>query len=305
MWYLLVVGIALFSFVYFAIPRIGKRLKEKGIKGKDIHKPNKPEIPEMGGLIFIPFLILLSLIFWYLYSEITFLFIGISITLFFIYGIIDDLLVLGKWKKLFFSILVACVVSWLYFLINLKFSIPLFMALVFISVIIGNAINVLAGFNGLEAGSSIIVLSAASVYLFIKGSELHAFFTVLCIAVIFAFFLHNKYPAKIFPGDCGTMGIGGLLVGLSIFAGIYNIILPLLSLHFADALLKAITAGYFSSSEKPKSKISEDGILIPGEGYLSVPKVFMKTFMLDEKKLVKYLLFSEAIIAVFVLMVMI
>lgn len=305
MWYLLVVGIVLFSFVYLAVPRIGKKLKERGIKGKDIHKPNKPEVPEMGGLIFIPFLILLSLVFWYLYSETVFLFIGISTTLFFIYGVIDDLLILGKWKKLFFSILVASAVSGLYFLTSFNSNILLFTALVFISVIIGNSINILAGFNGLEAGSSIIVLSAASIYFFIKGSELYAFFTVLCVSVIFAFFLHNKYPAKIFPGDCGTIGIGGLLVGLSIFTGIYKLILPLLSLHFADALLKAITAGYFSSSEKPKSEISESGILIPGKGYLSIPKVFMKTFMLDEKRLVKYLLFSEVIIAVFVLMVMI
>ncbi len=303
MLYTLVLGIILFSIIYLLTPRIGKKLKEKSIKGRDIHKQDKPWLPEMGGMIFIPFILLISLIFWYLYSETVFLLIGISVALFFGYGIIDDLITLGKWKKLFFSILIACIVSGLYFLTASNFSFSLFLLLVFFSVIIGNSINILAGFNGLEVGSSIIILGTITVYFFIKGLEIYALFTVLCVLVLFAFFLHNKYPAKIFPGDCGTLGIGGLLLGLTIFTGIYALVLPLLSLHFADALLKGITAGYFSSSEKPKSRVSKNGTLIPGNGYLSISKVFMKTFTLDEKRLVKYLLFSEVIIAIIVLLV--
>lgn len=304
--WIIVLGTGLFGLVYFVTPKIGKKLKEKGIKGIDIHKLNKPEIPEMGGLIFVPFFILLSLLFWKIYEEKAFVFIALSTSLFFIYGIIDDLFTLGKWKKLLFSSALAFTISFCYFyFFDSSFSLLLFIALAFFTVIIGNAINVLAGFNGLEIGSGIIVLSATTIYFFLKAQEIYAYFTILTLAALFAFFFHNKYPAKIFPGDCGTMGIGGLLVGLAFFANAFSIILPLLSLHFSDALLKAITAGYFSSSEKPKSRVSKNGIIIPGEGYLSIPKVFMKTFALTEGKLVKYLLFSEIIIAILVLVVMI
>ncbi len=301
---MIALGIAFASIVYLLTPRLGKKLKELGIKGKDVHKPHKPEIPEMGGIVFIPFLIILSLLFWQVFTDINFLLIGFSVSIFFLYGVIDDLRTLGKWIKLGLSISIAFLIAGIYSFINGNFTFALFMAFSFLSVIIGNSINVLAGFNGLESGSAVIVLLTTSFYLFVKGLQNYSLLAFLFAMIVFSFFLHNKYPAKIFPGDSGTLGLGGALVGFAVYLNLYPLLLPILSLHFSDAILKAITAGYFSSSEKPKSKVSRNGILIPGSGYLSIPKLYMKSFEVTERRLVKYLLFTEIIIAILVLVVM-
>ncbi len=287
-------------FIYLALPFMGKKFKKIGIVGRDVHKINKPLIPEMGGVIFIPPVIALSLI----YSTFSpcFLCIAFSTLLFFIYGLLDDLKAFGKWEKLLVSFGISLIISATK-LSSGKFSLLLLFSFIFLSIIIGNSINVLAGFNGLETGLSIIIFATIFAYLFLKGNPNLAFFTFCVILFLFSFFLHNKYPSKFFPGNCGTLGIGGILVGLSLCANLYTLILPLLSLHFSDALLKFFTAGYFSSSEKPKSKVGKNGILIPGKGYLSIPKVFMKAFKLSEKKLVSYLLLAQLIIAACVLLV--
>ena len=35
---------------FLATPTLARILKKRGITGKDVHKPSKPEIPEMWGL---------------------------------------------------------------------------------------------------------------------------------------------------------------------------------------------------------------------------------------------------------------
>ncbi len=39
-----------FGITYIVVLKLIPRLKDRGIVGKDVHKRDKPEIPEMGGI---------------------------------------------------------------------------------------------------------------------------------------------------------------------------------------------------------------------------------------------------------------
>ncbi len=275
-----------------ACKRVKKFMKARGICGVDIHKPEKPLIPEMGGLAFIPILIFLSLLFWFVTGNIAYLYVALITAMFFFYGVLDDLLRLGKYAKLIITLAISGVASILTLAFyDIEFSLLVMLLFILICTAVGNAINIFAGFNGLESGSTLLVLFFTLVYcLLVQASHDFLIFLIFSIITIFFFYLENKYPAKIFPGDCGTLGMGGFLVGLILFFDLTPILL-FLSLHFADMLMKGLSArGYFSSSEKPKSKVRKDGVLIPGKGYLSIAKAFMYVFHVNEKTLVKMLL---------------
>jgi UDP-N-acetylglucosamine--dolichyl-phosphate N-acetylglucosaminephosphotransferase len=76
--------------------------------------------------------------------------------------------------------------------------------------------NFLAGFNGLEASQGIIILSALSFVAYSTGSLYLALTGMVMIASLIAFYLFNKNPASVFPGDSITLSIGALIAGMAI-----------------------------------------------------------------------------------------
>jgi UDP-N-acetylglucosamine--dolichyl-phosphate N-acetylglucosaminephosphotransferase len=85
--------------------------------------------------------------------------------------------------------------------------------------------NFLAGFNGLEAGQGIILLSALSIVAYFTGNT---WLTVISLCMVFsllAFLVYNFYPAKVFPGDSLTYGVGGLIAIVSILGNFEKIAL--------------------------------------------------------------------------------
>jgi len=83
--------------------------------------------------------------------------------------------------------------------------------------------NTFAGLNGWEVGSGLILLITATLI-----TQNYAIGLIL-IAGTFALLLFNKWPAKVFPGDSGTLLIGAGIAGLFVMTqNIYLIILSLL-----------------------------------------------------------------------------
>lgn len=76
------------------------------------------------------------------------------------------------------------------------------------------AFNMLAGYNGLEAGMGVILLLGALGVGLIKGNPLLIAGAVVGIAGILAFLVFNWYPAKAFPGNSFTYGVGAYYAGL-------------------------------------------------------------------------------------------
>jgi len=83
--------------------------------------------------------------------------------------------------------------------------------------------NFLAGFNGLETGQGIIILTFLSFIAFITGSPYLCLIGMIMLASLFIFYLYNKYPAKIFPGDILTYSIGALIACMAILGNFEKI----------------------------------------------------------------------------------
>jgi len=83
--------------------------------------------------------------------------------------------------------------------------------------------NFLAGFNGLEAGQGIIILSALSIVALFTGSPWLAVIGLCMVASLFAFLIFNFSPAQVFPGDSLTYAVGGLIATMSILGNFEKI----------------------------------------------------------------------------------
>jgi len=76
--------------------------------------------------------------------------------------------------------------------------------------------NFLAGYNGLEAGQGILLLSALSIMALKTGSVWLALIGLCAVVSLFAFLIYNKFPAKVFPGDVLTYPMGGMIAIMAI-----------------------------------------------------------------------------------------
>ena len=83
--------------------------------------------------------------------------------------------------------------------------------------------NFLAGFNGLEAGQGIIILSFLSYVAYITGSPWLALVGLIMVASLAGFWFYNKNPAKVFPGDSITWAIGALIASMAILGNFEKI----------------------------------------------------------------------------------
>jgi len=84
-----------------------------------------------------------------------------------------------------------------------------------------NAFNMAAGYNGLESGIPIITSSFMVLILFLKGRDTGAAIIFLgLIGASVAMYIFNRYPAKVFVGDVGTLGIGATYATAAIIGNI-------------------------------------------------------------------------------------
>jgi phospho-N-acetylmuramoyl-pentapeptide-transferase len=135
---------------------------------------------------------------------------------------------------------------------------------VFVVISMSNAVNLTDGLDGLASGASVMVLGAyallafweyrhwdlddayAGVYKYEVRDPLEiAIIASAAAAACFGFLWWNASPAKIFMGDTGALGLGGLVAGLA-FATRTVLLLPLLAVLFTlIALTWIIQIGSF------------------------------------------------------------
>jgi phospho-N-acetylmuramoyl-pentapeptide-transferase len=110
-----------------------------------------------------------------------------------------------------------------------------------------NAVNITDGMDGLAAGLSIIAIAAFA--LFIPGAPAgeKAVAMTLCGALA-GFLFFNRYPARVFMGDTGSLAIGFALAAMAIQQG-YLLVLPIVALVFVlETLSVIIQVAYFKAS---------------------------------------------------------
>lgn len=98
--------------------------------------------------------------------------------------------------------------------------------------------NILAGFNGLEAGQGIIVLLSVGIVAFLTGNSWLLIISLCMVAALSAFLIYNFYPAKAFPGDSLTYAVGGLIAIIAILGNFEKIALFFFTPYIIEAVLK-------------------------------------------------------------------
>lgn len=244
---------------YFLTSYLARKMKRVGITGKDINKKNRPEIAEMGGIGFVGAFIGGVLLALALYTfgitalKIHVLFVvaallsilGVSYM-----GIVDDLINLPQWLKAFLPLLAAAPLVAMSAAGSTSIAIPFLgdvdFGLFYIFVLIptglavaSNLTNMLAGFNGLEAGMGIVIFTVMSLIALAHGNDNMAILFVPMLGALIGFFFNNRFPAKIFPGDVGNLAIGATLAAGVIIGNLESAGAILMVPYVIDFFIKA------------------------------------------------------------------
>lgn len=110
-----------------------------------------------------------------------------------------------------------------------------------------NAVNITDGIDGLAAGLSIIAIGAT--VLLLPGAQAgeKAVAMTLCGALA-AFLIYNRYPARVFMGDTGSLAIGFAIAAMAIQQG-WILLLPIVGLVFVlETLSVIIQVAYFKAT---------------------------------------------------------
>jgi len=99
--------------------------------------------------------------------------------------------------------------------------------------------NMLAGFNGLEAGMGIIMLSFLSFIAYVTCYPWLALIGLCMVAALIGFYFYNKYPAKVFPGDILTYSVGALIAIMAILGNFKTIAVFIYIPYIIETILKS------------------------------------------------------------------
>ena len=226
-------ALAMFIVNYASIPRMARFLKDRVKFGIDVHKLSRPKVAECGGIMILASLSVFLLLSYMLTSDIRVLYVLLIAAMFSIYGMVDDLRRLGKYQKLAFSVAISSMGAFLFGATGLYFALT-----VFFLVAASNIFNLFAGLNGMEVGTSAIIAFFFAVASLLLSNTVPLYMSVGMFSILLAFLAYNRYPARIFPGDVGTLAIGGFFASMALFYNMYMVLVPLLALHIADSLLK-------------------------------------------------------------------
>ena len=133
---------------------------------------------------------------------------------------------------------------------GISLAIPFPVYVVFsIFVIIGadNAVNITDGIDGLCSSVTLIVTLFFSV-LFLQADNSASIFSLALAGGLFAFFLFNKHPAKVFMGDTGSLFLGGAVCAMAYAHGMPLILALVGIVYIIETLSDIIQVAYFKAT---------------------------------------------------------
>lgn len=267
--------IAFFATLWITKPFI-RLLELEGLVGHDQMKPGKPKVAEMGAPpVLFGFL---GGIFAYIAAQTFFIktmaaqeLLGImavitTIIIITFIGLMDELTMLIKEREghgIFEKFKRRGLAQWMQVVLPLPAAIPLMAVSIGISTIsipllgtynIGilyplvlvplaivgaaNATNMLAGFNGLQAGLGIVLSLFLGVFTYIQGSYAASLIAFIFAAALLAFLKFNWYPAKIFPGGLDYL-TGAVIACIAIVGNVEKFAILCFAPYFIELVLKA------------------------------------------------------------------
>ena len=185
----------------------------------------------------------------------------------------------GRWKYFWLSMIALAAVFYLYvnasMPIHTQLSIPFFKSLVinlgplfpffayFVIVGSSNAVNLTDGLDGLAIMPIVMVAGALGVFAYVSSNAVYAHYlsipfvpntgevTIFCSAIVGAglgFLWYNSYPADVFMGDVGSLGLGAALGIVAIVVRQELVLLIMGGIFVIETLSVILQVGYFKYS---------------------------------------------------------
>ncbi|MHA1132436.1 MAG: hypothetical protein ACTSQI_09455 [Candidatus Helarchaeota archaeon] len=285
------------------LPPFIKKLKEKGKIGIDVHKPERPEVAEMGGLSILIVACITALIPMIFYDN---FFVRVQMVVFIaviglvgLIGILDDLYELGAKIK---PLLVACasfpllITNFIWFnqmfnpnpwfpLIGPGFRITiLYWLLIPVAITVAaNAINMADVLNGSMSGPGIVIFATLLICSLVRPtiSVTGAFLSGIMLGCMLVFYKYNRFPAKIFSGDTGTLTIGAALALTGIMGGleVVTIIVAIPFVINAFQLLASVRGLVEARKIKQRPSIPKPDGTIAANTDVKAPMTLMRIIM--------------------------
>lgn len=249
-----------FFVTLWVLPYWIKRAHHAKLVSKDVHKLDGRSVADIGGLSLVGgFLVgILS----YIGTKVFYFHVDIETTLVFatiasvliatIIGFVDDIL---GWKiglRALYKVLLTFFIALPIMVINAgepTMYLPLFgevnfgvlypLLLIPLAVMgTSNGFNMIAGYNGLEAGLGMLILSTLGYLSYSLGNSFTAVIAFTMVAALFGFYVYNRHPAKVFPGNTMTYAVGSLIAIVAILGNIEKFALVLFIPYFIELVLK-------------------------------------------------------------------
>jgi len=297
--FLLIVPLILSFLVTFLLtPFLSKVLRERGIVGVDLHKEEKQYVPEMVGIAILIGFTSSTLVAYLILKSHNISPITLVALLTGFLGIIDGFKKLTALQKIVFLSLIGAILIPYSNLEILGYDVGVFYLLLvpILFMCLSNFTNMLAGFNGLEIGTGAIATAGLAVISFLDGKELSFLISTGLLGSLIAFLYYNKYPAKVFPGDVGTLIIGAVLFSCAVIDQLDLIVIGVLFFpYILDAWLKYFSAGVMTRESQSPTIVKEGKLYIPENSNLSLPRLILKIKPFTEKEIVLWIWLIEAV----------
>ena len=299
-----------FATTYFVFPAVIAGFKRAKIVGKDMHKPGLPEVAEMGGLVIvagfssgiIAIIAIGAFLSGTLSIELVQILAALSVVLIItLVGSVDDLIGIRQVPKAIIPLLGSLPLVAIkagHTLMNIpligQVDFGILYPLVLIPIGItgtANAFNMLAGFNGLEIGMSIVAMGSLTIVAGSIGATTSFLLLLATLGALIATLRYNWYPAKVFIGDTGTLSLGAI-VAAAVILGNFEMAGVIIIIPYAlDFLLKAPLR-----FPKTFGKYKNGKLHCPGSRPIGLAQLVMKLFGgITERNLVLIFIGIEAI----------
>ncbi|MBT4258083.1 glycosyl transferase family 4 [archaeon] len=281
-----------FFCTYLVLPTWIRKAKENKMTAKDMHKINEERVAEVGGIsvligLSIGILIYVGIQTFYIGNTSNLIEIFALLSVLFIssmIGLTDDLL---GWKKglnkkirlilMIFAAIPLMVINAgesvmsLPLLGTINFGIFYPLLLIPLGIVATTtAFNIIAGYNGLETSQGILILSGLGLATYFTGN---AWLSVICafaVASLIAFYIFNKHPAKVFPGDTLTYSVGALIGTIAIMGNIEKAAI----IFFIPYILEVFLKARGKLVKESFAKLNEDGSLeVPYEKFYGIEHI--------------------------------
>lgn len=285
-------------------------MRQLGKIGIDIHKKERPQIPESVGLA-IGFALLLLLAVGLLFAPNSVAFERLSIMLLILLlvtliGIYDDFKTLsGVMKPGILVIISLPILFWqvgdprpmLPIVGHVRLTVVYYFMAVLVVSVTSNASNMLDVLNGTMSGTGIIIAATAFLTSFIIPLDPTSDFIVkygslTLLGALAGFWWFNKYPAKVFAGDTGSLVVGAMIGLLAIYGEIEFVLIVALLIHIMNSFSILGSIGGLVERRQMKARPVEvrDGIIYPNkdpEAPLTLVRLLVARRPKTEREIIK------------------